>query len=54
MAQALNRRRRRWILIAIAVIVVLLAVLGGLSGFYVDILWFREVGYSGVFWKVFL
>jgi len=52
-AQALNRRRRRWILIAIAVIVVLLAVLGGLSGFYVDILWFREVGYSGVFWKVF-
>ena len=28
-------------------------VFGALSGFYIDILWFREVGYSSVFWTMF-
>jgi uncharacterized membrane protein (UPF0182 family) len=30
-----------------------LFLLAGLSGFYVDILWFREVHQSGVFWTTF-
>ncbi len=33
-------------------VVLLLIVLSGLSGFYIDILWFREVGFSSVFWTV--
>lgn len=28
-------------------------VFGALSGFYIDILWFREVGFSNVFWTRF-
>jgi len=43
------RRRRRWLIIAIASAVALIALLGGLSGFYIDLLWFREVGLSPVF-----
>lgn len=52
MAQTQYLARRRWLVVAVAVIVVLLVVLGILSSFYVDILWFREVHYSGVFWRV--
>jgi hypothetical protein len=28
-------------------------LLSSLSGFYVDLLWFREVGFAGVFWSVY-
>ncbi|HEX2029818.1 MAG TPA: UPF0182 family protein [Actinomycetota bacterium] len=48
-----RRLRRRWLLWTIAALVVLGAVLGALSGFYIDILWFREVRYSSVFWTRF-
>jgi uncharacterized protein len=44
--------RRRWLLIAAAVVVVLALILSGLSSFYVDVLWFREVDFSSVFWSV--
>jgi uncharacterized protein len=42
--------RRRWPLIAITAIVVLFLLFTFLSSFYVDVLWYREVGLSQVFW----
>ncbi|MGH7425160.1 MAG: UPF0182 family protein, partial [Candidatus Methylomirabilales bacterium] len=48
-----NRARRRLALWVVAGIVLLLIVVGMLAGFYVDVLWFREVGHSGVFWGIF-
>jgi uncharacterized membrane protein (UPF0182 family) len=39
-----------WLGLAVGTVAV---VFGGLSGFYLDILWFREVGYSSVFWTKF-
>src|SRR5690348_18170279 len=53
MAQVGRTVRRRWLIVTIAVIVLLGIVLSALSGFYVDLLWFREVHFSGVFWTVF-
>ena len=53
MAQAVRGARRRWVFLVIGGIVVLLIILSALSGFFVDILWFREVHFSGVFWSVF-
>jgi uncharacterized membrane protein (UPF0182 family) len=51
--RALPRSRRR-LLIGIAAIVVLaVVILSILSSFYVDLLWFREVHFSSIFWKVF-
>jgi hypothetical protein len=52
-AQVINRARRRWLLIIGAGIVLALIILSVLAGFYVDVLWFRELGYSSVFWSVF-
>src|SRR5437588_9773446 len=46
------RGRRRWLILAVAAVVVLAIVLSALSGLYVDLLWFREVHFSGVFWSV--
>src|ERR687897_3906835 len=42
--------RRRWPIVAIAVLVVLFLVLTFLSNVYVDLLWYREVELSQVFW----
>jgi len=42
--------RRRWPVVAIAVVVAGFILLSFLSNFYVDILWYREVGLSQVFW----
>ncbi len=54
MAQTMSRgARRRWLWVAAGVVVVLLLILSGLSSFYVDILWFREVQFSSVFWSAF-
>jgi len=52
-AQSASRVRRRWLIIAIGVVVAIGIVLSALSGFWVDLLWFREVHFSGVFWSVF-
>jgi uncharacterized membrane protein (UPF0182 family) len=41
------------VLIAVGVIVLLAIILSALSGFFVDLLWFREVHFSSVFWSVF-
>ncbi len=53
MAQIARRSRRRWFLLIGAALLLILFALAGLSGFYVDILWFREVHQSGVFWTTF-
>jgi uncharacterized membrane protein (UPF0182 family) len=53
MAQAIRMGRRR-LLIGLGIgIVVLFIFLNILSGFYVDLLWFREVHFSSVFWTIF-
>jgi len=52
-AQSGRRVRRRWLVLGIAVVVLIGIVLSALSGFYIDLLWFREVHFSGVFWSVF-
>ena len=46
-------RRRIVIGIVIALVVVLLGVSGRVLGFYVDWLWFGEVGFRSVFWTQF-
>jgi uncharacterized membrane protein (UPF0182 family) len=52
-AQALRQRRRRNLIVAIGIVVFIAIVLSALSGFYLDLLWFREVHFAGVFWSVF-
>ena len=42
--------RRRWPIVVIAVLVGLFLLLTFLSSFYVDVLWYREVELSEVFW----
>jgi uncharacterized membrane protein (UPF0182 family) len=53
MSQVASAARRRWLFLAVGLVILVGIVLSGLSGFYVDLLWFREVGFSGVFWSVF-
>jgi uncharacterized membrane protein (UPF0182 family) len=42
--------RRRWPVVAIGILVAGFLVLTFLSNFYIDVLWYREVGLSQVFW----
>ena len=42
--------RRRWPVVAIAVVVAAFILLSILSNFYIDILWYREVHLSPIFW----
>ncbi|HEY2965357.1 MAG TPA: UPF0182 family protein, partial [Actinomycetota bacterium] len=44
--------RRRLIIIVVAVVAAFLVLFTALSGFFVDVLWFREVRLSDVFWTV--
>jgi uncharacterized membrane protein (UPF0182 family) len=50
---AYRRIRRRWLLWLILALGAVLLLFGAVSGFYIDVLWFREVGYSSVFWTRF-
>ena len=52
MAQTAGRTRRRWVVIAGIAILAVLLLLGFVSSFYVDVLWFREVHQSGVYWGI--
>ena len=52
-SRIVRRDRRRWLLWVAAVAVAAAVTLSILSGFYIDILWFREVQLSSVFWTVF-
>ncbi len=45
--------RRRWVLWVVLALVGAAVVLTGVAGFYIDILWFREVAFPSVFWSVF-
>jgi len=47
---AARRPPRRWTLAVLLLAFVLLAAVGSLSSFYTDLLWFREVGKTPVFW----
>lgn len=42
--------RRRWPVVAISLVVATFLLLTFLSNFYIDVLWYREVGLSEVFW----
>lgn len=44
--------RRRVLFIIVGVVAGLLVAFTALSGFFVDVLWFREVGFSDVFWSI--
>ena len=46
----LPSRSRRWPLIVIGVLVLLAILFTALSGAVVDLLWYREIGHSSVFW----
>ena len=43
---------RRWPIIVIGILIFLFIAFTVMSGFYVDLLWFREVKLSSVFWSV--
>ncbi len=53
MAQSMRTVRRRWVILVVAAVILVAIILSALSGFYVDVLWFREVHFSGVFWSIF-
>ncbi len=53
MAQAIRGGRRRWLIVLGVAVVLIVIALNVLSGFYVDLLWFREVHFSSVFWTIF-
>jgi uncharacterized protein len=44
--------RRRLIIVVVAVVAAFLVLFTALSGFFIDVLWFREVRLSDVFWTV--
>jgi uncharacterized protein len=48
----LSGRPRRWPLVVIALLIVLAVIFTIMSQFYVDLLWYREVGFTSVFWTV--
>ena len=43
---------RRWPIVAIGIFILLFIIFTVMSGFYVDLLWFREVDLQSVFWTV--
>jgi uncharacterized membrane protein (UPF0182 family) len=45
-------RRRRLLLSVVLVLAALIVGFTALSGFFIDVLWFREVGFSDVFWTI--
>src|SRR6266487_2983673 len=48
----LPSRSRRWPLVVIGAVVVAIVLFTALSGFVIDLLWYREINQSGVFWTV--
>lgn len=51
--QPLRASRRRLLLWLILAVAALALIFGALAGFYIDIMWFREIGLSSVFWTRF-
>jgi uncharacterized membrane protein (UPF0182 family) len=52
MRRSIPAGTRRWPLVVIAAFILLFIAFTVMSGFYVDLLWFREVHLSSVFWTV--
>jgi hypothetical protein len=50
MRRSIPGRTRRWPIVAIGIFILLFIIFTVMSGFYVDLLWFREVNLSSVFW----
>src|SRR6266487_4339968 len=48
----LPTRTRRWPLVLIGIAVLTIILFTALSGFVIDLLWYREIGQGGVFWTV--
>lgn len=46
-------RPRRWPVVVIGVLVALTVVFTALSGFVIDLMWYREIGHTSVFWTQF-
>lgn len=46
------RRRRRWPIIVAIVVVLIVLASRSLALFYTDLLWYKEVGFTTVFWKL--
>jgi uncharacterized membrane protein (UPF0182 family) len=51
-APARPRIRRRWIVIAVVVLAVIVSI-NSIVRFYTDLLWFGELRFATVFWKIF-
>jgi uncharacterized membrane protein (UPF0182 family) len=51
--EGLGGLRRRWLLWLVIGVAAVAILFTALAGFYIDILWFREVQLSSVFWTVF-
>ena len=52
MRRSIPAGTRRWPMVVIAAFILLFIAFTVMSGFYVDLLWFREVKLSSVFWSV--
>ncbi|MDR2487677.1 MAG: UPF0182 family protein [Clostridiales Family XIII bacterium] len=50
----MKSKRSRIILIILIVVIVLAGLIAGLAGFITNYLWFRDLGYTDVFWKQLL
>jgi uncharacterized protein len=48
----LPTRTRRWPLVVIGIVVLTIVLFTALSGFVIDLLWYREIDQSTVFWTV--
>jgi len=48
----LPTRTRRWPLILIGIVVLTIILFTALSGFVIDLLWYREIDHASVFWTV--
>ena len=46
-----RRKGRKGLSLAIMLIAIILAALVGLVGFITDWMWFKDLGYTSVFWK---
>jgi uncharacterized membrane protein (UPF0182 family) len=44
--------RQRLLVLLVVILAALVVAFTALSGFFVDVLWFREMGYSQVFWSI--
>ncbi len=52
MRRSIPAGTRRWPVVVIGIVILLFIIFTVMSGFYVDLLWFREVDLSSVFWTV--